>query len=189
MNDLGLSDNTIVVLSILTIILTLGYIFWLRIKDYKSPDSISSPQIPKEQNLDIETLHKIKETKIYLDERLTILFDDFIINRLLFIFKQYGSISIENVQKTKLEFIDIVEASLTEFEKSQFQKAFDSFTTFKLHLVNFYNIKLIKLQLLVTHKLDLNENEFKDTILINSLSNDISKKDMKTILDTIGISN
>lgn len=189
MNDLGLSDNAITVSSILAVMIPLGYMFWLRIKDYKSPDSVTSRQIQKEETLDVATLHKIKETKIYLDERLTALFDDFIINRLLFIFKQYGSISIENVQKTKLEFIDLVEASLTEFEKAQFQKAFDSFTTFKLYLVNFYNIKLIKLQLLITHKLDLNENEFKDTKLINSLSGDISKKDIKTLLDTIGISN
>ena len=110
----------------------------------------------------------LKEIKEYLDNSLDKLFNQFVITRLLFIFKQFGSISIENAQKTKQEFIDQFEASLTLFEKEQFKKAFDNFPAFKLYVIQFYNIKLVKLELLITHKIEINESEFKDYILINS---------------------
>lgn len=138
-----------------------------------------------QEHLELETLKNIETIKTYLDNSLEKLFSQFIITRLLFIFKQFGSISIENAQKTKQEFIDQFEASLTLFEKEQFKKAFDNFPAFKLYIVQFYNIKLVKLELLITHKIDLNESEFKDFILINSLCNDVNKKEIKNILDIL----
>lgn len=138
-----------------------------------------------QQHLELDTLKNIETIKEYLDNSLDKLFNQFVITRLLFIFKQFGSISIENAQKTKQEFIDQFEASLTMFEKEQFKKAFDNFPAFKLYVIQFYNIKLVKLELLITHKIEINESEFKDYILINSLCNDINKKEIKNILDIL----
>lgn len=138
-----------------------------------------------QQYLELDTLKNIETIKEYLDNSLDKLFNQFVITRLLFIFKQFGSISIENAQKTKQEFIDQFEASLTLFEKEQFKKAFDNFPAFKLYIIQFYNIKLVKLELLITHKIEINESEFKDYILINSLCNDINKKEIKNILDIL----
>lgn len=138
-----------------------------------------------QQYLELDTLKNIETIKEYLDNSLDKLFNQFVITRLLFIFKQFGSISIENAQKTKQEFIDQFEASLTLFEKEQFKKAFDNFPAFKLYVIQFYNIKLVKLELLITHKIEINESEFKDYILINSLCNDINKKEIKNILDIL----
>jgi len=138
-----------------------------------------------QQYLELDTLKNIETIKEYLDNSLDKLFNQFVITRLLFIFKQFGSISIENAQKTKQEFIDQFEASLTLFEKEQFKKAFDNFPAFKLYVIQFYNIKLVKLELLITHKIEINESEFKDYILINSLCNDVTKKELKNILDIL----
>ena len=203
-NELDITNQNMVILNFTLIIGTLLYLIFLKYKKYReyrvnkrttkrleelnkeSNQKAASLNITyPPQHLDLLTIENIERMRQHLDLRLTNLFDQFIITRLLFIFKQFGAVSIENSQKTKQEYIDLVEASLTLYEKEQTKLIFDSFPAFKLYLVQFYNIKLVKLELMITHKVEIDEKEFKDYILINSLCNDINKKDLKNILDIL----
>lgn len=213
-DEIQLSDQLLVIVIVSILGLTFfGLVFHILIRDYKASkhqklikitaDFCAKENIKIEEHekhekrkaqeklnsnssdIQILNLENMERVRSHLDGKLTFVFDQFIITRLLFIFKQFGSVSIENAQKTKQEFIDRFEASLTEFEKEQFKKIFDNFPAFKLYVVQFYNIKLVKLELLITHKVELEETEFKDYKLINSLCNDLTKKDLKNILDIL----
>lgn len=196
-NEISQSDQYLAIFNITILIITLisiGIYSYKkrkkRLNEIRIKQETRLEHTPREitynqQYLELDTLKNIETIKEYLDNSLDKLFNQFVITRLLFIFKQFGSISIENAQKTKQEFIDQFEASLTLFEKEQFKKAFDNFPAFKLYVIQFYNIKLVKLELLITHKIEINESEFKDYILINSLCNDINKKEIKNILDIL----
>ena len=213
-DEIQLSDQLLFILIVSILGLTFfGLVFRILIRDYKASKHQKLMKITADfcakENIKIEehekhekrkaqeklnsnssdiqilNLENMERVRSHLDGKLTFVFDQFIITRLLFIFKQFGSVSIENAQKTKQEFIDRFEASLTEFEKEQFKKIFDNFPAFKLYVVQFYNIKLVKLELLITHKVELEETEFKDYKLINSLCNDLTKKDLKNILDIL----
>lgn len=170
---------------------------WLNFR-YKMEIVRLNKEIETKQNLldalnfekDIpKKLESNKQVDEYLNKKLEILFSSFIYKNILHKLKQFSTTIAEPEKITyRKEFIEFLEFNLTEDEKLIFEKRYKSFKLFKFICIDFFNIKLTKLELLICHKVDMKEEEFSDFKLFMSLYDTISSKDIKSInqiLETI----
>ena len=122
----------------------------------------------------------------YLTKKLEKLFNSFIFKKVLYTLREFSStISEEERNRLRIQFLEYLEFTLNEDEKTMFMKRFNTFEQFKFTVVDYFNIKLTKLELTVCHKLDIKEEEFEDHKLIHSLYDTFTAKEMKNITNII----
>lgn len=135
----------------------------------------------------IEQIKEFEEIERYLYKRLEDMYQSFIYKDVLLTLKKYSSLSEATKATYRIEFLKFTEFQFTEAEKSFFKKRY-AFEIFKFLILDFFNIKTTKLELFVTHKLEIGEKEFKDHKLFESLFNEISKKELSEIMEALGSS-
>lgn len=165
-----------------------GFGFYLaleRIKDLKKLYQLEKAKSQESKPVSLkDTLHDLTETEKYLETKLDNLFQSFIYKNILYTLKQYSTtLSEETKRKLRVEFIEYVEFHTTEKEKEIFRSRFENFSRFKFIVLNFFNIKLTKLELFICHKMIIDEKEFKDYKLFESIFNQLSRKDIDNIMD------
>ena len=127
----------------------------------------------------LETNEKID---IYLLKRLEQLFSSFIFKDILHTLKKYSTtLSEESKVKYREDFLKFLEFNLTEVEKDIFKSRYTSFELFKFICIDYFNIKLTKLELFICHKVEMKDEEFIDQKLFSSLYDSLSTKDIKSI--------
>lgn len=154
-----------------------------KIKDGNLVEKTNKELVLK-QNLEmVEYNIKIDQ---YLKDKLDNLFNSFIFKGVLYTLRQYSNAISEN-EKTKLrtQFLEYLEFNLTETEKTIFMSRFVNFELFKYLVIDFFNIKLNKLELVVCHKLEIDDKEFNDIKLITSLYNNLTQKEIKNLVEVL----
>ena len=164
-------------------IITASYLFYLAKSEIKEMTSLYELEKAKDKTKLKDKLENLSEVDKYLDTKLDKLFQMFIYKNILYTLRQYATTLSEDTKvKLRNEFIDYVEFNTTTAEKEIF-KARYSFPLFKFRIVTFFNIKLTKLELFVCHKMAIDEKEFADYKLFESLYDQLSKKDLDSIFE------
>ena len=164
-------------------VVTAGYLFYLAKSKIKDLTSLYELEKAKDKIKLKDKLENLSEVEKYLDTKLDKLFQMFIYKNILYTLRQYATTLSEDTKvKLRNDFVDYVEFNTTSAEKEIF-KARYNFPLFKFKIVTFFNIKLTKLELFVCHKLAIDEKEFIDYKLIESLYDQLSKKDLDSIFE------
>ena len=164
--------------------ITVGYLFYLARAKIKDLTTLYELEKTKSQSKLKERLENLSEVDKYLDEKLEKLFQMFIYKNILYTLRQYATtLSEDTKNKARQEFIEYVEFNSTPEEKKIFEQRYGSFSLFKFILITFFNIKLTKLELFICHKMSIDEKEFKDYKLFESIYDQLSRKDIENILD------
>lgn len=164
-------------------IVTAGYLFYLAKSKIKSLNDIYQLEKTKDKIKLKDKLENLLEVDKYLENKLEKLFQIFIYKNILYTLRQYATTLSEDTKvKLRTEFIDYVEFNITPDEKEILRLRYP-FALFKFTIVTFFNIKLTKLELFVCHKIAIDEKEFKDYKLIESLYDQLSKKDLDSIFE------
>lgn len=164
-------------------VVTAGYLFYLAKSKIKDLTSLYELEKAKDKIKLKDKLENLSEVEKYLDTKLDKLFQMFIYKNILYTLRQYATTLSEDTKvKLRNDFVDYVEFNTTTAEKEIF-KARYNFPLFKFKIVTFFNIKLTKLELFVCHKLAIDEKEFIDYKLIESLYDQLSKKDLDSIFE------
>ncbi len=164
-------------------VVTAGYLFYLAKSKIKDLTSLYELEKAKDKIKLKDKLENLSEVEKYLDTKLDKLFQMFIYKNILYTLRQYATTLSEDTKvKLRNDFVDYVEFNTTAAEKEIF-KARYNFPLFKFKIVTFFNIKLTKLELFVCHKLAIDEKEFIDYKLIESLYDQLSKKDLDSIFE------
>lgn len=149
--------------------------------------TIETEKFKKELATPEFNMKKVKESEeieAFLYKRLDSIFNSFIFTKeVLLTFKKYGSIAEATKKELRNSFINYVEFQLTESEKELFKSRY-KFTQFKFLIVDYFNIKSTKLELLIIQKIEMKEDEFRDFKLIESLFSGLSNKDVQDILSS-----
>lgn len=164
-------------------IVTAGYIFYLAKSKIKDLTSLYELEKTKDRTKLKDKLDNLSEVDKYLESKLEKLFQMFIYKNILYTLRQYATtLSEDSKVKLRTEFIEYVEFNTTDAEKEIFKLRYP-FALFKFTIVTFFNIKLTKLELFVCHKMSIDEKEFKDYKLFESLYDQLSKKDLDSIFE------
>ena len=166
-----------------TSVVTAGYLFYLAKSKIKDLTSLYELEKAKDKIKLKDKLENLSEVEKYLDTKLDKLFQMFIYKNILYTLRQYATTLSEDTKvKLRNDFVDYVEFNTTAAEKEIF-KARYNFPLFKFKIVTFFNIKLTKLELFVCHKMVIDEKEFVDYKLFESLYDQLSKKDLDSIFE------
>lgn len=166
-----------------TSVVTAGYLFYLAKSKIKDLTSLYELEKAKDKTKLKDKLENLSEVEKYLDTKLDKLFQMFIYKNILYTLRQYATTLSEDTKvKLRNDFVDYVEFNTTTAEKEIF-KARYNFPLFKFKIVTFFNIKLTKLELFVCHKMAIDEKEFVDYKLFESLYDQLSKKDLDSIFE------
>ena len=133
-------------------------------------------------------INNLKEIDEYLYKRLNTAYDNFLMISILPVLNEFSGITVDTRKKLRESFIEKFEFLLTPEEKLLFEERFPNFEIFKFIIVEFFNIKTTKVELLVINKYEIREDEFRDLKLINSVFEGLSKseaKEISKILDNI----
>lgn len=133
-------------------------------------------------------INNLKEIDEYLYKRLNTAYDNFLMISILPVLNEFSGITVDTRKKLRESFIEKFEFLLTPEEKLLFEERFPDFEIFKFIIVEFFNIKTTKVELLVINKYEIREDEFRDLKLINSVFEGLSKseaKEISKILDNI----
>lgn len=164
-------------------VVTAGYLFYLAKSKIKDLTSLYELEKAKDKTKLKDKLENLSEVDKYLEVKLEKLFQMFIYKNILYTLRQYATtLSEDSKVKLRMEFVDYVEFNTTEEEKDIFKKRYP-FTLFKFNIVTFFNIKLTKLELFICHKMAIDEKEFKDYKLFESLYDQLSRKDLDNIFE------
>lgn len=164
-------------------VITAGYLFYLAKSKIKEMTSLYELEKAKDKTKLKDKLENLSEVDKYLEVKLDKLFQMFIYKNILYTLRQYATTLSEDTKvKLRNDFIDYVEFNTTQAEKEIF-KARYNFPLFKFKIVTFFNIKLTKLELFVCHKMAIDEKEFVDYKLFESLYDQLSKKDLDSIFE------
>lgn len=163
-------------------ILSIFGIFYLLYKTYKNYLVNKKINLIDEKKL---SLKDFEELDNYLNKKLEELFRNFTFTHILPILKKFSSISEANRKKLRNEFIERFDFITTNYEKKYYQDRYQNFEIFKFKIMDFFNIKITKLELLCINKLSMDKNEFKDEELYKSLFDGISKADMDNIQEIL----
>lgn len=163
-------------------ILSIFGIFYLLYKTYKNYLVNKKINLIDEKKL---SLKDFEELDNYLNKKLEELFRNFTFTHILPILKKFSSISEANRKKLRNEFIERFDFITTNYEKKYYQDRYQNFEIFKFKIMDFFNIKITKLELLCINKLSMGKNEFKDEELYKSLFDGISKADMDNIQEIL----
>lgn len=135
--------------------------------------------------LEVAILDEFQKIDKYLYNNLERAYKSFAFRKLIPILKEYSSIAEGNRMKYRKEFLDFFDFITTEEEKELYKYRFPRFDQFKFILIDFFNNKTTKLELLVINKLEINKEEFQDWELYKSLFNNLSDNEIKNISDII----
>ncbi len=164
-------------------VITAGYLFYLAKSKIKEMTSLYELEKAKDKTKLKDKLENLSEVDKYLEVKLDKLFQMFIYKNILYTLRQYATTLSEDTKvKLRNEFIDYVEFNTTQAEKEIFKGRY-TFPLFKFKIVTFFNIKLTKLELFVCHKMAIDEKEFIDYKLFESLYDQLSKKDLDSIFE------
>lgn len=133
-------------------------------------------------------INNLKEIDEYLYKRLNTAYDNFLMISILPVLNEFSGITVDTRKKLRESFIEKFEFLLTPEEKLLFEERFPNFEIFKFIIVEFFNIKTTKVELLIINKYEIREDEFRDLKLINSVFEGLSKseaKEISKILDNI----
>ena len=133
-------------------------------------------------------INNLKEIDEYLYKRLNTTYDNFLMINILPVLNEFSGITVDTRKKLRESFIEKFEFLLTPEEKLLFEERFPNFEIFKFIIVEFFNIKTTKVELLIINKYEIREDEFRDLKLINSVFEGLSKseaKEISKILDNI----
>lgn len=160
----------------------LGYkIEKLRMVEKSSKLKDHKPKLPQTT---IDKLKEFEEVDKFLLSKLETLYNSFIYKKLLYTLKMYSSLAEATKKEFRNEFIEYVDFNTTTAEREIYKNRW-SFQQFKFIIVNYFNIKTTKLELMVIQKIDISKVEFKDQKLIESLFNDLTSKDINEIFNSI----
>lgn len=157
-------------------------IFYLLYKTYKNYLINKKINLKEEKKLSLKDFEELDD---YLNKKLEELFRNFTFTHILPILKKFSSISEANRKKLRNEFIERFDFITTNYEKKYYQDRYQNFEIFKFKIMDFFNIKITKLELLCINKLSMDKNEFKDEELYKSLFDGISKADMDNIQEIL----
>lgn len=157
-------------------------IFYLLYKTYKNYLVNKKINLIDEKKLSLKDFEELDD---YLNKKLEELFRNFTFTHILPILKKFSSISEANRKKLRNEFIERFDFITTNYEKKYYQDRYQNFEIFKFKIMDFFNIKITKLELLCINKLSMDKNEFKDEELYKSLFDGISKADMDNIQEIL----
>lgn len=164
-------------------VITAGYLFYLAKSKIKEMTSLYELEKAKDKTKLKDKLENLSEVDKYLEVKLDKLFQMFIYKNILYTLRQYATTLSEDTKvKLRNEFIEYVEFNTTQAEKEIFKGRY-TFPLFKFKIVTFFNIKLTKLELFVCHKMAIDEKEFDDYKLFESLYDQLSKKDLDSIFE------
>lgn len=163
-------------------ILSIFGIFYLLYKTYKNYLVNKKINLIDEKKLSLKDFEELDD---YLNKKLEELFRNFTFTHILPILKKFSSISEANRKKLRNEFIERFDFITTNYEKKYYQDRYQNFEIFKFKIMDFFNIKITKLELLCINKLSMDKNEFKDEELYKSLFDGISKADMDNIQEIL----
>lgn len=164
-------------------VITAGYLFYLAKSKIKEMTSLYELEKAKDKTKLKDKLENLSEVDKYLEVKLDKLFQMFIYKNILYTLRQYATTLSEDTKvKLRNDFIDYVEFNTTQAEKEIFKGRY-TFPLFKFRIVTFFNIKLTKLELFVCHKMTIDEKEFDDYKLFESLYDQLSKKDLDSIFE------
>ena len=163
-------------------ILSIFGIFYLLYKTYKNYLINKKINLIDEKKLSLKDFEELDD---YLNKKLEELFRNFTFTHILPILKKFSSISEANRKKLRNEFIERFDFITTNYEKKYYQDRYQNFEIFKFKIMDFFNIKITKLELLCINKLSMDKNEFKDEELYKSLFDGISKADMDNIQEIL----
>lgn len=166
-----------------TSVVTAGYLFYLAKSKIKDLTSLYELEKAKDKIKLKDKLENLSEVDKYLEVKLDKLFQMFIYKNILYTLRQYATTLSEDTKvKLRNDFVDYVEFNTTQAEKEIFKTRYN-FPLFKFKIVTFFNIKLTKLELFVCHKMAIDEKEFVDYKLFESLYDQLSKKDLDSIFE------
>lgn len=163
--------------------IVVGYLFYLAKSKINQMTALYELEKAKDKTKLKDKLENLSEVDKYLEVKLDKLFQMFIYKNILYTLRQYATTLSEDTKvKLRNEFIDYVEFNTTQAEKEIFKGRY-TFPLFKFKIVTFFNIKLTKLELFVCHKMAIDEKEFIDYKLFESLYDQLSKKDLDSIFE------